>query len=61
MLVSGGLRWCVGNGKKIKVWYQPWLRNVDNYFITTLSVHGLENLTVVDLISNGGALKLGSY
>lgn len=51
----------MGNGKKIKVWYQPWLRNVDNYFITTLRVHGLENLTVVDLISNGGALELGSY
>lgn len=44
----------MGNGQKIKVWYQPWLGNVDNSFITKPRVHGLENLIVVDLISNGG-------
>jgi hypothetical protein len=36
VIVRNGLRWRLGNGTKVQVWNQPWLRDDSNACITTL-------------------------
>nr|KYP40902.1 hypothetical protein KK1_037728 [Cajanus cajan] len=50
VVVKGGLRWCIGNGRSLKVWHDPWLRNPTNSYVTTPIPKGHENLTVAELI-----------
>nr|KYP45089.1 Putative ribonuclease H protein At1g65750 family [Cajanus cajan] len=49
-LVKGGLRWRIGNGRSLKVWHDPWLRNPTNSYVTTPILEGHENLIVAELI-----------
>nr|KYP48093.1 Transposon TX1 uncharacterized [Cajanus cajan] len=50
VVVKGGLRWCIGNGRSLKVWHDPWLRNPTNSYVATPIPEGHENLTVAELI-----------
>lgn len=36
VVVGGGLRWCVGNGRKISVWKDAWSREKDSYNVTSM-------------------------
>lgn len=53
MLVRGQ-RWHVRNGNSIGVWQTPWLRSVENYFITSLCIQGLEPMKVRELLDMDG-------
>ena len=54
VLVRGGQRWRVGNGRNINVWKDPWLRSEENSFISSPIINGLEHLKVEDLLSLDG-------
>jgi len=51
VLVRGGQRWRVGNGRNINVWKDPWLRSEENSFISSPIINGLE---LEDLLSLDG-------
>jgi hypothetical protein len=51
-VVGGGLRWCVGNGRKISVWKDAWSSEHDNYHVTSPINSSLQNLYVSDLIES---------
>jgi hypothetical protein len=55
VIVKGGLRWRIGDGKNIRVWQDAWLRDEDNFFITTPMIAGKENMRVCDLMEAGGS------
>ncbi|GAU36460.1 hypothetical protein TSUD_166260 [Trifolium subterraneum] len=50
VIVKGGLRWCIGDGKSISVWNDPWLRKSENSYITSPLLQGGEHLKVADLM-----------
>jgi ribonuclease HI len=50
VIVKGGLRWCIGDGKDISVWNEPWLRTSENSYIMSPLLQGGENLKVADLM-----------
>lgn len=51
MLVIGGQRRHVGNGRNINVWEDPWLLLKENHFISSLIINGLEHSKVEDLFN----------
>jgi hypothetical protein len=51
VIVRNGLRWRLGNGTKVHVWNQPWLRDDNNACITTTCTAGNENMTVSELVN----------
>ena len=55
VLVRDGQRWHVGNGSSINVWKAPWLRSLENSFVSSPCVHGMENLRVMDLMDSVAA------
>lgn len=54
VLVRGGQRWRVGNGKSISIWNDPSLRTFDNSYISTATVHGTEHWKVADMMNVQG-------
>ncbi|GAU48919.1 hypothetical protein TSUD_301740 [Trifolium subterraneum] len=52
VIVKRGLRWRIGNGDKINVWSQPWLRKANHAYVTTNTVAGHEQLKVAGLINH---------
>jgi hypothetical protein len=50
VLVKGGQRWRVGNGKSIPIWKDPWLRTDGNSYISTSVVQGTEHWKVADMM-----------
>ncbi|MCH82487.1 RNA-directed DNA polymerase (Reverse transcriptase), partial [Trifolium medium] len=53
VIVKGGLRWCIGDGTRINMWLDPWLRNAENPFTTSSIIQGHENMRVADLMRQG--------
>ncbi|KAK2444397.1 hypothetical protein QL285_015425 [Trifolium repens] len=51
VIVRSGLRWRMGNGTKVHVWNQPWLRDDSNACITTTCVARKENMIVFELVN----------
>jgi hypothetical protein len=49
-ILMNGCRWIVGNGTKIKVMNDPWLRDRDNAWVQSPQVQGVHDLTVNDLM-----------
>jgi hypothetical protein len=54
VLVRGGQRWRIGNGKNIAVWTDPWLREDKNSVVSSTRVQGTESLKVADLMDPNG-------
>jgi len=54
VIVRGGQRWRIGDGRKIKVWADPWLREGGNSYISSEKVQGIENIRVADLMDSAG-------
>ncbi|CAN1804672.1 Putative ribonuclease H protein At1g65750 [Linum perenne] len=48
-LLRRGYRWRIGNGRNIKVWVDPWLKEEDGCHITSPIRWGMEELRVADL------------
>lgn len=44
------LGWKLGDGKKIKIWQQPWLRNLENPCVVTQPTTDTMNMCVLYLI-----------
>ncbi|KAL8548177.1 hypothetical protein ACS0TY_007485 [Phlomoides rotata] len=45
-LIRRGVRWKVGDGHLFSLWFDPWIRDDSNFFITSLVVEGIYDLTV---------------
>jgi hypothetical protein len=41
------MRWCIGNGELVNVWKDPWLRCLENSYITSSIPHGYETLGLI--------------
>jgi hypothetical protein len=52
VVVRGGLKWRVGNDSKVKVWYDPWMRDEGRGFVISSIAIGSEELVVSDLIDH---------
>jgi hypothetical protein len=52
VIVKRGLRWQIGNGERINVLNQPWLRTDSQAHVTTNMITGLEHMTVAELINH---------
>jgi ribonuclease HI len=50
VVVKGGLRWRVGDGRNINVWHDAWLRDHTNSYVTSSIIPGMESMCVNDLI-----------
>ncbi|CAN1130761.1 Putative ribonuclease H protein At1g65750 [Linum perenne] len=50
IVINRGSRWKIGDGRGINVWSQPWLRDEDNFKVTTDSSMELRELVVSDLM-----------
>lgn len=46
------MRQCLGNGQKINAQNDPWLRTIDNSYIQSVPIKGLEDLQVCELIDH---------
>jgi hypothetical protein len=55
VLVRGGQRWLIGNGKSILVWSMPWLREEGNSYVSSAQVQGTGNMKVADLMDTNGS------
>nr|DAD20413.1 TPA_asm: hypothetical protein HUJ06_021876 [Nelumbo nucifera] len=44
-----GYRWRIGNGQHIRVWDDPWLKEMGNFKVDSPRVEGLEDIVVSDL------------
>jgi hypothetical protein len=51
VVVKKDLRWKLGNGEKVYVWSQPWLKNEEHALIMTEVVAGKEDMKVAELIN----------
>ena len=54
VVVRGSLRWRVGDGSKIRVWYDPWIKDEGRSYVTTAVPMGKGGLVVRDLIDSNG-------
>ncbi|KAJ1442860.1 Reverse transcriptase-like, partial [Sesbania bispinosa] len=52
VLVKEGVRWKIGDGRRIRVFRDPWLKNRSNSFITSSIPEGYEDLRVADLMDS---------
>lgn len=52
-LLKQGIRWCVGDGKSIMAFYDPWLHASENFVPLMLLYFLQENFTVDGLITDG--------
>jgi len=52
VVVKGGLRWRIGDGQKIRVGKDPWIRNQDGDYVFGLMQQDVENMKVAELIDN---------
>ncbi|CAN1729936.1 LINE-1 reverse transcriptase homolog [Linum perenne] len=48
-LIRNGVRWRIGDGKNIRVWYDPWLKEEGRRHVISPIVQGLEDIRVADL------------
>lgn len=48
-----GIRWKIGDGTKVNVWTENWLRDADNMKVQTPMILDMNNLTVHDLLIPG--------
>jgi len=55
VLVRGGQRWRIGNGKSNAIWTDPWLREDGNSYVSSEKVQGTESMKVADLMDINGA------
>lgn len=53
VLAKEGYRWVVGDGSKIKVWLDPWLRDSHTLKINSPIPSIYDNLMVKDLMAAG--------
>lgn len=53
MVVERGYRWRIGDGRSIKVWKDPCLRDASNFKVETHMRADLQDLTVNDLLIPG--------
>lgn len=51
-LIADGVRWRIGMGENINILDQPWLSNIDNPYITTIS-QTLEGKTIASMLQVG--------
>ncbi|CAN1743347.1 Putative ribonuclease H protein At1g65750, partial [Linum perenne] len=52
-LIRSGYRWRIGDGKRVRIWSNPWLRDDGQLTPNTNLVARLEDLTVCDLWIQG--------
>ena len=52
VVVRGGMRWRVGNGRKINLWHDLWLPDPSIFFVTSSPVLGTEHFCVADLVDD---------
>jgi hypothetical protein len=55
VIVRGGLRWCIGDGRSIELWKEPWLRSNECSYITTPMLQGGEHMKVADIMETGSS------
>jgi hypothetical protein len=51
-IVRGGLRWCIGDGRRINIWHEPWLRDDANSYVTSPIIQGMVHYIVADLMNS---------
>nr|DAD30368.1 TPA_asm: hypothetical protein HUJ06_009219 [Nelumbo nucifera] len=49
IVLEKGYRWRIGNGQHIRVWDDPWLKEMGNFKVDSPRVEGLEDIVVSDL------------
>ncbi|CAN0925181.1 Transposon TX1 uncharacterized 149 kDa protein [Linum grandiflorum] len=52
-LVRDGIRWRIGDGAKVNVWSEPWLRDEENCYPITIPSMQLSEVTVNELVRPG--------
>lgn len=53
IVLKQGIRWKIGDGRHVKVWYVPWLCNSENVKLETPINSELQNICVSDLMILG--------
>lgn len=53
MVLNKGCRWKIGTDRNIDVWGDPWLRDENNFFISTPVNPALNGMKVNELIIPG--------